>query len=71
MGDKLLAVPWASLAHQPNREYLTLDIRPKNLEKAPAFDKHDWPDMKDEQWKLLIWEFYSTPKHIPHKPKAP
>lgn len=70
MGDKLFAVPWASLAQQPNREYLTLDIQPKNLEKAPGFNKNDWPNMKEEKWKLLIWEFYSTPDRSPHNTKA-
>lgn len=71
MGDKLFAVPWTSLAHQPDREYLTLDIQPKKLEKAPGFDKNAWPDMKDEKWKFLIWEFYSTPDQIPQSFKAP
>ncbi len=70
MGDKLFAVPWASFAHQPDREDLTLDIQPKNLEKAPGFNKNDWPDMKEEKWKLLIWEFYSKPGQSPHNTKA-
>lgn len=70
VGDKLFAVPWTSLAHQPDREYLTLDIQPEKLEKAPGFNKNDWPDMKDERWKFLIWEFYSTPDHIPQNFKT-
>ncbi|GJL70746.1 MAG: hypothetical protein NPIRA06_33810 [Nitrospirales bacterium] len=70
VGDKLFAVPWASLAHQPDREYLILDIQTKKLEKAPGFDKNDWPDMKDEKWKSLIWEFYSTPDQIPRNFKT-
>ena len=70
VGDKLFAVPWTSLAHQPDHEYLTLDISPKKLEKAPGFDKNDWPDMKDEKWKFLIGEFYSTPDQIPQNFKA-
>jgi sporulation protein YlmC with PRC-barrel domain len=59
LGDKLFAVPWVSFAHQPDREYLILDIQRENLEKAPGFNKHEWPDMKEEKWKLRIWEFYS------------
>ncbi|WNM56588.1 PRC-barrel domain-containing protein [Candidatus Nitrospira allomarina] len=70
VGDKLFAVPWTSLAHQPDREYLTLDIQPEKLEKAPGFNKNDWPDMKDEKWKFLIREFYSTPDQIPQNLKA-
>ncbi|GJL57783.1 MAG: hypothetical protein NPIRA03_06400 [Nitrospirales bacterium] len=66
MGDKLFAVPWDSLAHQPDQEYVTLDIQTKKLEKAPGFNKNDWPDMKDEKWKILIREFYATPDPIPH-----
>jgi sporulation protein YlmC with PRC-barrel domain len=70
VGDKLFAVPWASLAHQADGEYLTLDIQPEKLEKAPGFNKNNWPDMKDEKWKFLIREFYSTPDQIPQNLKA-
>ncbi|MDT3778753.1 PRC-barrel domain-containing protein [Nitrospira sp. MA-1] len=70
MGDKLFAVPWASLAHPPGQEHLTLDIQSKKLETAPGFNKNDWPDMKDEKWKLMIGEFYSTPEPSPHNTKA-
>ncbi len=61
VGDKLFAVPWTALAHSPEGDHLTLDIQPKKLEKAPGFNKNDWPDMEDEKWKLLIMEFYQTP----------
>ncbi len=62
IGDKLFAVPWTSLAHSPDGEYLTLDVEEKKLENAPGFNKDDWPDMQDEQWKLVILEFYQAPQ---------
>lgn len=58
MGDKLFAIPWASLAHGPNGEYLMLNIQAEKLAKAPGFNKNDWPDMKDKNWKSKIWDFY-------------
>ena len=61
MGDKLFAVPWTALAHSPDGEHLTLDIEPKKLENAPGFNKNDWPDMNDKQWRLVIFEFYEVP----------
>ncbi|MEX2492465.1 MAG: PRC-barrel domain-containing protein [Nitrospirales bacterium] len=61
VGDKLFAVPWTALAHSPNGEHLTLDMEPKKLEKAPGFNKDNWPDMQDENWRLVIFEFYEVP----------
>lgn len=60
MGDKLFAIPWAALAHSPNGEYLMLNIQAEKLAKAPGFNKNDWPDMKDKNWKSKIWDFYKV-----------
>ncbi|MDR4493542.1 MAG: PRC-barrel domain-containing protein [Nitrospirales bacterium] len=62
MGDKLFAVPWTSLAHSEDREYLILDIQPEQLANAPGFDKNKWPDMEDRQWRKSISEFYQILK---------
>ncbi len=58
MGDKLFAVPWTSLAHSMDKTYLTLDIQPEKLERAPGFNKNDWPDMKNKDWQKHIFNFY-------------
>ena len=60
MGDKLFAVPWTSLAHSIDKNYLTLDIQPEKLERAPGFNKNDWPDMKDKNWQKNISNFYQN-----------
>ena len=65
MGDKLFALPWTSLSHSPDGEYLTLDIQAEKLAKAPGFNKNEWPDMKDKNWKSKILEFYT---HTDSKP---
>lgn len=62
MGDKLFAVPWTALAHSADKTYLTLDIQPEKLERAPGFNKNAWPDMEDKQWRKNILEFYLKSK---------
>ena len=61
LGDKLFAVPWTAFAQSPDGDHLTLDIQPKKLENAPGFNKDDWPDMQDENWRLVISKFYEVP----------
>ena len=47
MGDKLFAVPWAALKPTADRKAFTLDIPKERLQKAPGFDKKNWPDLNE------------------------
>jgi sporulation protein YlmC with PRC-barrel domain len=58
MGDKLFAVPWHALAHSQDGKQLILDVPKDKLENAPGFDKNNWPDMKDAQFRSGISSFY-------------
>jgi sporulation protein YlmC with PRC-barrel domain len=57
-GDKLFAVPWQSLAAVPAEGLFILDQSKAKLEKAPGFDKNDWPDIGDRSWGAGIYKFY-------------
>ncbi len=47
IGDKFFAVPIESLAlDAPNHEFI-LDVSREKLEKAPGFDKDNWPNTAD------------------------
>ncbi len=50
MGDKLFAVPWKALKVRPEEHAFVLDIRKEKLEKAPGFEKGNWPNMADIDW---------------------
>jgi sporulation protein YlmC with PRC-barrel domain len=60
MGDKLFAVPWEALKPTADRGAFVLDVSKERLEKAPGFDKNNWPDMVDPRWSTEIRTFYGT-----------
>jgi sporulation protein YlmC with PRC-barrel domain len=64
-GDKLFAVPWQSLSSVPAEGIFILDQSEAKLQKAPGFDKDNWPDLGDKKWGAGIYEFY---RH--HKPMS-
>lgn len=61
--DKLFAVPWQSLTAVPAEGIFIIDQSEKKLEKAPGFDKNNWPDVNDKSWGAGIYEFYRH--HLP------
>ncbi len=60
MGDKLFAIPWASLRVDMEEECFRLDIDKETLEKAPGFDKDNWPASKDFGIVTTVYEFYGV-----------
>jgi len=62
-GDKLFAVPWQSLSSVPAEGIFILDQSKAKLQKAPGFDKDNWPDLGDKNWGAGIYEFYRH--HVP------
>jgi sporulation protein YlmC with PRC-barrel domain len=65
-GDKLFAVPWQSLTVVPAEGIFIIDQSKAKLEKAPGFDKDNWPDVGDKSWGAGIYEFYRH--HVPTPP---
>jgi sporulation protein YlmC with PRC-barrel domain len=62
-GEKLLAVPWESLAPVPSEGLFIIDQSKAKLEKASSFDANNWPDVGDQKWRAGIYEFYRH--HLP------
>lgn len=60
MGDKLFAIPWSRLTLDEGRKVFVLDVDRATLEKAPGFDKDNWPDMADRAWGHRICTYYSS-----------
>jgi sporulation protein YlmC with PRC-barrel domain len=73
-GDKLFAVPWQSLTAVPAEGMFILDQSKAKLQKAPGFDKDNWPDIGDRSWQAGIFAFYrhhAVPLRPPAAPSAP
>jgi sporulation protein YlmC with PRC-barrel domain len=60
MGDKLFALPWAALKPTADRKAFTLDIPKDRLQKAPGFDKKNWPDLNNHKWGVDVHTYYGV-----------
>jgi len=60
VGDKLFAVPWNALQLRTEEHAFILDVKKEQLEKAPGFDKDNWPDMADPAFVSMIHSYYNT-----------
>ena len=61
IGDKYFAVPWEALQKSDNGKKIALDTTKRDLKKAPGFDKKHWPDLRERQQVVIIYEFYEVP----------
>ena len=60
MGNKLFAVPWVSLKYVSADEHFVINADKHLLEKAPGFDKDDWPDLSDPTQLSEIYQYYGS-----------
>lgn len=58
LGDKLFAIPWEALELDEENKCFILNVDKEKLEKAPGFDKDNWPDMADTEWGKKIYGYY-------------
>jgi sporulation protein YlmC with PRC-barrel domain len=60
IGDKLFAVPFRELKfnHGKDEMHFVLDISKEKLEQAPGFNKDNWPDFADPQWRDQVDKYY-------------
>ena len=61
IGDKLFPVPWESLAALPSEGIFFLNQSKEQMQKAPAFDKNNLPNMADMHWGEGIFKHYGLP----------
>ncbi len=58
IGDKYFAVPWQALKVDQIEKCLILDVSKDRLKDAPGFDKDNWPNMADAQFRDSIYGHY-------------
>ena len=61
IGEKLFPVPWKSLAALPSEGIFFLNQSKEQMEKAPAFDRENLPNMGDMRWGADIFKYYGAP----------
>jgi uncharacterized protein YjbJ (UPF0337 family)/sporulation protein YlmC with PRC-barrel domain len=57
-GSKYFALPWEALRLSSAEEAFILHVDRGVLEKAPGFDKDQWPEMADRQWGAGIYSHF-------------
>jgi sporulation protein YlmC with PRC-barrel domain len=60
IGNKLFAIPWGRLTLDEVNKEFRLDVDKETLERAPGFDKDNWPDMADPSWGTQIHSHYGV-----------
>ncbi len=61
LGEKYFAIPWAALSLSNDKDHFALAVTEKELEKAPGFNKNNWPDFADPVYYATIYDFYQVP----------
>src|SRR5690606_28208817 len=60
IGDKLFAVPWTALTVDTVNKRFVMDAHKDLLERAPGFDKNNWPDQSNSTWVHEVYNYYNT-----------
>jgi sporulation protein YlmC with PRC-barrel domain len=60
IGNKLFAIPWSRLSVDEVNRRMILDVDRDLLERAPGFDKDNWPDMSDPSFGSQIYSYYGA-----------
>jgi sporulation protein YlmC with PRC-barrel domain len=58
MGDKYFAIPWKAISYSPEDATFILNVSKERLEKAPGFNKNNWPNFADQTWAQSIEAHY-------------
>lgn len=60
IGDKLFAIPWGALRLDADEHEFVLDVDKKRLERAPGFDKDNWPRTPDRTFIDEVHSYYEV-----------
>lgn len=58
VGDKYFAIPWEAMALSDDKDHFIVNVKEERLKNAPGFDKNNWPDMSNNEWAFVIYQFY-------------
>lgn len=64
--DRLFAIPWRSLRHEPESGRFILDADRDKLVAAPGFERGSWPRMGDRGWAEEIHQYFGQVPYWQH-----
>jgi sporulation protein YlmC with PRC-barrel domain len=67
IGDKLVPVPWRSFAALPSEGIFFLNQSKEQMEKAPAFERKNVPNMGDTRWGADVFKYFGAPAGYPQE----
>jgi hypothetical protein len=63
LGDKYFAIPWESMELDTEEKKFILNTPKEKLERAPGFDKDNWPKTPDYDYLSNIYDYYNVEKY--------
>lgn len=60
IGTKLFAIPWDAMQLDTENHNWILDVSEERLRDAPGFDKNNWPDMTNTDYRDSLQSFWSV-----------
>lgn len=60
IGNKLFALPWSTLTVDETNKRFVCSVPKEQLERAPGFDKDNWPDLGDVTYGSSIYSHYGV-----------
>jgi sporulation protein YlmC with PRC-barrel domain len=56
--DKYFAIPWGGIMVDVRNQRILVDVNKELLEKAPGFDKDNWPEQPDKAFVSEVHAYY-------------
>lgn len=63
MGGKFFAIPFEALQLRAEEHKFVLNVDRQKLEKAPGFDKDNWPESADDTWLTEVYNYWGYSRH--------
>ncbi len=58
LGEKFFAIPWDMVTVDMDNKEVVIDIEKELLEKAPGFDRDNWPKLSDQAHLSEVYRYY-------------
>lgn len=62
IGDKLIPIPWKTVAIDEKNNRVHVDVNKRSLERAPNFSAEEWPSFNKAEWEKKIFTYYAIPE---------
>lgn len=60
IGEKLFAIPWDSMRLDTESRAWVLDVSKERLQDAPGFNRDNWPDLGDMDYRRSLSTFWAV-----------